>query len=180
MKIKERMESNRLVIKKSSTIECERLQNICMSWDDKIKLEGEEFEDDYIEKCLKNGDLPPIQTASKDNYRLKSIYLKKGNELIGFFDLYYGYPAEDTIWIGMFLIDKKYQNNGYAREVIELVIKESNKTDYRKIGIGVYLKNWKGLRFWTRAGFDKVFTISGDKEYSDKTFALIGLEKYLD
>ena len=42
------------------------------------------------------------------------------------------------------------------------------------------LKNWKGLRFWTKAGFDKVIGIYGDKVYNQNAFALIGLEKILE
>lgn len=77
----------------------------------------------------------------------------------------------------MFLISKEYQKKGYAQEVIEFISSEGIKTEYEKIGIGVHLKNWKGLRFWTKSGFDKVLGIYGDDMYSKNTYALIGLEK---
>lgn len=39
------------------------------------------------------------------------------------------------------------------------------------------LKNWKALRFWTKAGCSKVMEIYGDKDFGQDTYALIGLEK---
>lgn len=175
--IPEKYETKRLIINNASMQECEKLQKICGTWDDKKLIEGSEYENDYIYTCLTKGDLPPIPNASRENYRLKSIYLKEIGTIIGFFDLYYGYPSTNTIWISMFLISKDHQKNGYAQEVIEFISTEGIKTNYEKIGIGVHLKNWRGLRFWTKAGFDKVFSIFGDDIYSESTYALIGLEK---
>lgn len=163
-----------------ATIEaCDELQRICETWDDKKLMEGTEIEPDYIYKCITEGDLPPMPSADKENYRLKAIYLKDTEQLIGFTDLYYGYPSEDTIWISLFMIDKEFRRNGYAKEAIDFLSAEFENSRYKKIGIGVHLKNWRALRFWTNAGFDQVLGIFGDAKYSENTFALIGLEKVL-
>lgn len=160
--------------------ECPDLQNICQSWVDKVLIEGSEFESNYIYNCLTIGDLPPIPNASKSSYRLKSIYLKQTDELIGFTDLYFGYPTNDSAWISIFVIHEKFRNNGYAQEAIAILTEECKLHGYKKIGIGVYLKNWRALRFWTKVGFDKVTSISGDKDYSENSYARIGLEKNLN
>lgn len=49
---------------------------------------------DYIYKCLADGDLPLITNANKKYYKIKSIYLKETSELIGFIDMYHGYPKD--------------------------------------------------------------------------------------
>jgi GNAT superfamily N-acetyltransferase len=164
----------------SSMSECDALQNICESWVDKVLVEGSEFESNYIYNCLTKGDLPPIPNASKSSYRLKSMYLKHTDELIGFTDLYFGYPTNDSAWISIFIIREKFRNNGYAQEAIDIISEECRMLGYKKIGIGVCLKNWRALRFWTKVGFDKVTSISGDKDYSENSYARIGLEKNLN
>ena len=171
-------ESDRIRLTESCEVEASRLQLICDAWNegDKLLLEGDSFEDDYIEKCLKNGDLPPIPTAKIDKYSIKSIYTKEDNKLIGFFDMYHGYPNEDTLYISMFLISMEYQGKGYSSEVIEMLKQEAKKHHFKKIGLGVHLKNWKGLRFWFKNGFTQINGIYGDKEYSTGNFSFIGLE----
>lgn len=179
MSISERDETKRLIISESIIEECNELQVICDKWNDKLIIEGSNFESDYIYKCLTEGDLPPKPNANKDYYRLKSIYVKATGELIGFYDIYYGFPSDETAWISIFIIDKQFRKNGYAQEAIDFISEESIKRGYRKIGIGVHLKNWRALRFWTKAGFDKISGIFGDDTYSESTFSLIGLEKDL-
>ncbi len=177
--ISEMGETKNLIIRNSIIEECDELQKISESWGDKKVVEGEEFATDYFYKCLTEGDLPPLPNANRDYYRLKSIYLKNSGTLIGFVDLYHGYPTEETVWISIFVLDNEYRKNGFGQEIIDFISSEARKAEYIKIGIGVYLKNWAALRFWTKSGFDKILGIYGDEVYSDTTFALIGLEKSL-
>ena len=170
---------SRIVIKDSRLEECERLQDLCASWKEKKLTEGEDFEADYVYKCLTQGDLPPIPDANKSNYRFKSIYLKTDDHLIGFFDLYFGYPRQDVVWISMFMIDPKYRKQKYGQEVLEMIGHSICQKGYKKIGLGVHLKNWQALRFWTHVGFNHVTGIYGDKIYGDDNFAVMGLEKDL-
>lgn len=172
-----KLESNRLILKEATLAEANELQNIYEEWDDKELLEGSKAEEGYIKNSILEGDLPPVDGASKDKYSLKAIYLRENNEIIGFVDSYFGYPQETTVWISIFVISKEYRKNGYAQEALSLIVQDYSKEGCKKIGIGVYLKNWRGLRFWTKAGFNKVIGVFGDKDYSDHTYAFIGLEK---
>jgi len=175
--VSDSIETSRLIIADAKMDECDSLQRIGESWHDKVFLEGEAFESGYIHRCITEGDLPPIPSASKQNYRLKSIFLKEKRVLIGFVDLYLGYPNEHTAWISILVLDKNFQGNGYAKELMEGISHECTIIEYKKIGIGVYLKNWRALRFWTRMGFNKITGISGDTDYSEDAFAIIKLEK---
>jgi ribosomal protein S18 acetylase RimI-like enzyme len=75
------------------------------------------------------------------------------------------------------MISKDYRKSGYAQEAIDSIFTECSKAGFKNIGIGVFLKNWRGLRFWTKAGFTEVTGISGNAEYSENTFAFIRLLK---
>ena len=163
---------SRIIIKDSSLEECEKLQEICDAWEDKKLTEGEGFEADYIFKCLTQGDLPPISNANKSNYRFKSIYLKSNHNLIGFFDLYFGYPRQDVVWISMFMVDPKHRRKKYGQEALDLIRDDIKNEGYKKIGLGVHLKNWHALRFWTQLGFNHITGI-----YGEDPFAVMGLEK---
>ena len=99
--------------------------------------------------------------------------------IVGLIELYHGYPEQDTLWISMFLIKSDRQLHGFGREVIGAISSEAQEKEYANIGIKVHLKNWKGLRFWSRNGFDKIVGISGDEQYGPDKFSLIGLRKSL-
>ncbi len=178
-KFSEKTETKRLIIANAGLEECYDLQEICMTWDDKKFMEGEDFEPDFIRKCLTEGDLPPIPGATKEHYRLKSFHLKESGRLIGFTDLYFGYPSEKMAWISIFIISKDYRKKGYAQEVIDSISVECTMAGFNLIGIGVYLKNLRGLRFWIKAGFREITEISGDADSGENAFALIRLMKKL-
>lgn len=172
-------ETKRLVLSDAVMDECDELEKVELSWTDKKLIEGSGAESGYFEKCIKDGDLPPVKGVCKDNYRLKSVYLKGDHKLIGYFDLYYGYPSGNCVWISIFVIDGTFRQKGYAQEVINYVSDDCRKSGFKKMGIGVYLNNWRALRFWTQIGFDKVSGIYGDGEYRENKYATIGLEKIL-
>ncbi|OFY44063.1 MAG: hypothetical protein A2X18_08050 [Bacteroidetes bacterium GWF2_40_14] len=175
--ISEHFETNRIIIRNATSEDIGELRSICENWVDKKDIEGDLFDNNYIENCLSSGDLPPISCANKDYYRFKSICSKENSKIIGFFDIYHGYPTADTIWISILVIKSEIQHNGYGREVIEFISKEAKEKKYTSIGIGVHLKNWKGIRFWSINGFDKIKRISGDKNYSVNNFSIMFLEK---
>lgn len=177
--ITETFDTNDLQVRNATEADIDVLVGICNRWTDKCLLEGEPFEPDYIQRSIQFGDLPPIENAHKDNFRFKVVCLKSDGTIIGFFDLYHGYSRGDMLWISMFLIDAGYQKQGVGRQVIDALSSDGKQKGYNSIGIGVHLKNWKGLKFWQRNGFDKIMGIYGDMTYAPDNFALIGLEKKL-
>ena len=173
------LETERLIIATSLVHECAVLQAVCDSWCDKMEFEGSAFEPNYIQKCFSEGDLPPIENASKSSYRLLTIKLKDTQTTIGFSDLYFGYPNDKTAWISIFMIHNNYRKNGYAQEAIKMIADECKKQGFSEMGIAVYLKNWRALRFWSQAGFNNVVGINGDKDYSPNAYARIELSMRL-
>ncbi len=169
----------KVIIRNVELQDVEALQAFCATWADKVLLEGNTFEPDYIYKCLTQADLPPIPNASADHYQMKAIVSQAQSSPIGFMDLYEGYPDSDTLWIGMFLLAPEAQGLGFGRETMELLTQAAAASNFKSISLGVYLKNWTGLRFWYQNGFSKIKGLYGDKHYSVDNFALMALEKTL-
>jgi ribosomal protein S18 acetylase RimI-like enzyme len=129
-----------------------------------------------ILSTLKNGDLPPNGTL--EFFRLQSIRLAETHQMIGYLELYHGYPSIEVFWIGMFGIDPQFQGNGYGQELVNKLCELVHDTQgYSKIRLGVALNNWPAIRFWVKAGFDRIVKLNGDKNYSSVTFAFLVLEK---
>lgn len=177
--LKSTIETDRLILSEAVLDECDDLEKVLQSWSDKMVIEGSGTESGYFEKCITEGDLPPIEGASRDNYRLKSIYLKGEDKIIGYFDIYFGYPSNDCVWISIFVMDGAFRKKGYAQEIIHYLSNEFQKNGFSKMGIGVFLNNWRALRFWTKIGFDKVSDIRADGDYQENKYATIRLEKSL-
>lgn len=170
--------TERLIIRNTVPEDSEDLKRICASWTDKIYVEGEEFSENYIEDCILNGDVPPIDNANVDNSYIMTIQ-DVNNQIVGFLNLYHGYPNKDMLWIGLFIIHAEYQGHSFGQEVINSICYEGKRLGWKSIGLGVYLKNWKGIRFWFNNGFNMITGIYGDKEYSENNFSLMGLRKEL-
>ncbi len=173
----EPIETPHLQIRNAEVSDLSALETLCTKWTDKELVEGHSFSKDYIDDTFNHKDLPPIENASKEAHKLKTITLKNSGEIVGFIELYHGYRHDQMLWFGMFLMDPSHQKQGYGGEVIQGITREAAEKNYTHMGIGVYLKNWKSLRFWYQNGFNKIIGIYGDKEYSQETFALMGLEK---
>jgi ribosomal protein S18 acetylase RimI-like enzyme len=75
------------------------------------------------------------------------------------------------------VIDEAFRKKGYAQETIKYLSNDFQKNGFSKMGIGVFLNNWRALRFWTKAGFDKVSGINGDGDYQKNKYATIRLKK---
>lgn len=177
--IEEYGETSRLIVKDSIIDECDNLQKLYESGKNMKKIIGDSFDADHIYKCLTDGDLPPAINANKRFYKIKSIYLKETYELIGLIDMYHGYPSEKTLWIGYMYMNPSFQRKGLGKEVIDYICNESQKAKLSKMSLGVSLKNWSGLKFWTKCGFNTIIGVSGDEECTLDSLAFIGLEKKL-
>jgi diamine N-acetyltransferase len=169
-------ETERLIIRNSTLEECQALQELNEVSDYIADWVGTRTEPDYIRKCLNEGCLPP--GGRKELYQSKSIYIKDSRQqLIGFSELYHGYPEKEVFYIGWLFIHPEHQQKGYAQEFVSYIISEASKIGFTEARIGVHLKNWPALRFWTQLGFDKILGIVGDKEHSEKTFSILRLQK---
>ena len=132
---------------------------------------------DDMDHYLRDGDLPP--GGNKEYFKVQPVFIKETSEMIGYITMYHGYPDSDSLWITFFYVNKKKQGQGYGREVINELTIEAEKADFQRILLIVALKNWEAIRFWTKAGFDKITGVHGDRTYGEGSYANLTLEKSL-
>lgn len=93
--------------------------------------------------------IPPESSCEKKNYKLIKL-----NDLdIGVIDYIVNYPDEDTIYIGLFMIDGRFHRDGYGREFLKEFIRIIKSQGFKKIRIGVLDNNETALKFWINSGF---------------------------
>ena len=112
----------------------------------------------------------------KDNTRLECVY-DENNEMINYCHYYKNYENNNTIFLGGFYIKKSKQRNGLGKKILKMYEEQWKKEGYTKIILQVDIKNWVGIRFWFKNGYNKIINWIGDLEYSDKNYAMIRLEK---
>lgn len=174
-------ETDRLSVADSTLAEATELQQVhdaCAYIEAWTGARSDSQQAESMLSALQGGDLPP--GGSKEFFRLQSIRVKATTHLIGFADVYHGYPKADIFWVGFLCIHPDYQNQGYGREVVRgLTEVVAGLGAYSAIRLGVALKNWPALGFWTKVGFDRIVEIRGDKVYSEQSFAFMYLERRL-
>jgi GrpB-like predicted nucleotidyltransferase (UPF0157 family)/GNAT superfamily N-acetyltransferase len=144
-----------IYIEKADIMDLDRLEEINLSYQDLKVHNGIQPEPDFIKKCFKEGDLPPIEGATKDHFDLLSIKDYLGN-ILGFVMGYRGYPTKDTFWISLMVIDSNLRNQGYGSKTINHLTEYAKRNLMKKMGLGVSAKNERGLHFWRQSGFSRV------------------------
>lgn len=82
--------------------------------------------------------------------------IKIDDKYIGFFmyGLWLNEGKNGRVWFDRFLIDKKYQNLGYAKIVVPLIIEKiKNEYNYDKLYLSVYEDNYVAINFYKKLGF---------------------------
>lgn len=75
-------------------------------------------------------------------------------ELVGVLDIILAYPDDKTIFIGLFMIDKRFQGSGRGSKIITELI-EFFKLDYKFIQLAFMKDNKAAQAFWEKNGFIK-------------------------
>jgi GNAT superfamily N-acetyltransferase len=121
-----------------------------------------------IEECRDDiCALPPDTDASQKFY----VALYKGKECAALLDYVEGYPALGIVFIGLFILDPKFQRSGNGAHIINAFIKCAKSSGFNEIRLGCYEANETGLKFWNRMGF-KQQSVS-EREIDGKPMNLI-------
>ncbi|MDK8182361.1 GNAT family N-acetyltransferase [Paenibacillus sp. UMB4589-SE434] len=176
-KLPDSWESTNMIYNKMLENEIVEMQHLFSGSRYMNRWDGNEYNPQHINHCYYSGDLPP--DGKKENYRIFTIKSKESKELIGMISLYHGYPTIESVYIVFIYIDQKLQSRGYGGETEAQLCKELIKLGYKYVRANIAIKNWPAVRFWTKAGFNGISGIFGDKIHSDNTFANIELIKTL-
>ncbi|WP_088186098.1 GNAT family N-acetyltransferase [Desulfosporosinus sp. FKA] len=167
-----------IIIRDTILEDIDRLQEIYMqSRNTEGWTRNEDFTNDYIHNAFIKGNLPP--GGMKKYYKIQSMILKKTSKIMGFLEIYLGYPHKDVFYIGTLLFSEDYRNKGYGQEVMTELLDRIGKLGFSKARLGVTLRNWSGIYFWNKLGFNKITKYVGDKVLKNDSFAILELEKNL-
>jgi ribosomal protein S18 acetylase RimI-like enzyme len=166
--------TKRCLIREAQELDFNEIASILTDNLDALKSQGREIQlESLVRSLLRHDDLPPNGHPSNETTTI--IANKSTREAIGVFSFYRGYPTDKTIYIGSLFLFKKYQRQGFGREIIEDFKNRIREAGYGEIRVAIALKNWSALRFWVALGFNRIAKISGDKNCSDTTYANIEL-----
>ena len=163
------------IFKKAEVSDVEKLDEIHQSWEYYVEIHGIKLEKNHFYHSITEGDKPPVEGASKDNFHIFMIYQE--NDLVGFIEMYAGYPNSDDLWISLFEIEKSKRRFGHGNKIILQLENEISRYNCRNLALAVDLKNFRGMKFWTKVGFKEIIGVHGDDAYGKDKFASISLRK---
>jgi ribosomal protein S18 acetylase RimI-like enzyme len=175
MALKTIWKTERLLIADLESEEISDLQYLYEASSNVLHWDGRDPDPEYILKCYYQGDLPP--NGMRENYKVQTI--KSATELVGILSIYHGYPKDEIAYLSFMCIGNNFKKQGYGQEIIHHLSSELTNLSFKEIRINVSLKNWSALRFWSKAGFDKINGLFGDNEYSESANGSIELSKFL-
>lgn len=119
------------------------------------------FYDLTIEECLEDITALPPNTNIKQKFYY-GIY--KHHHLIAIIDYIEQYPNDDTIYLGLFMLNQEYHGQGIAKYIIEIFKEVVKVNNFKYIELGCYEVNEIGYRFWDKMGFKIIDTKVNDIE----------------
>lgn len=82
--------------------------------------------------------------------------ISKEQQTVAFLSLLEGYPESSTLYVGLFLIDKRFQKNSIGTRIMNAVIDDAFSLGYTTIKLSVQDNNVSGYPFWKKLGFKAV------------------------
>jgi len=150
-----------------------------------VKKLGEEDIGDIFSLCEKNKEYyeycPPMITESlvkEDMYALPEnktlddkyyVGLYDSEKLIAILDLIEKYPDENTIFIGLLMLDIDIQNKGIGSLIFNDLCEYLKDIGYKYIRLAWILDNKKAKHFWLKNGFE---IIKQTKDYNNHSVEL--------
>lgn len=139
-------------VKRIYITETNKVKELCLKCSDYYILSGGELSAEEDAKEIFTA-LPPGK-EHEDKFEL-GIF-NNINELIGIIDIVRNFPIESTWTIGLMLIEPKERGNGLGSEIHKELVNWLRNLEAKVLRIGVIKENYKGIKFWTSLGYQKV------------------------
>lgn len=106
--------------------------------------------------------LPPNKSADDKYY----IGFYQSGELVAIMDLIMKYPNKETVYIGLFMLDKAHQGNGVGTEIIREALACFKRMGFIYAKLGYISDNTPARRFWKKNGFKETGETVKTKNYN--------------
>lgn len=128
--------------------------------------------DRYFNKVCKGKEqltYADLEADRKEGAELGALrfFLKDGDKTVGLMEYVLHNSGDGYPWLGLFLIAKECQGQGYGKKALalfEAIMRERLQPVYR---IGVVVGNEPARLFWTSMDFVKIKTVPQDKRLVD-------------
>lgn len=121
---------------------------------------------------IRHGALPAHSFEGKDS--IYCIYHK--GHIIGYIELYLGLPVADNVYISFLYVAEAYQGKGFEQEALDGILEAANLGPFKTARTVVSLKDWQGMTFWQKQGFDTIISIDSEHRLSPDSFGLMELQ----
>ena len=78
-----------------------------------------------------------------------------GFDLVAVMDFVYAYPDEETVFIGLFMVDQAYQRKGIGSQIVTEALAYFTK-NFRKARLAYVKGNPQSRHFWEKQGFKPI------------------------
>lgn len=125
------------------------------NWRDCIRLKVREDQKRFV---ATNENGLALAYAHKE-MRPRGIY--NGDEIVGFL-MYACDPDDGLYYINRFMIDEKYQNKGYGRNALEILLDMLKRENVNEVDIIHKPDNYVAIKLYESLGFKLTEDILGD------------------
>jgi len=102
----------------------------------------------------------------------------RGGRMLAVMDCAQGYPEEDILWLGLFMVDAAYARQGIGREIVEAFCRAGKENAFRRVRLGCIQENAEGFAFWSRMGFSPLKRVHRENP-GKRPWELIVMQKEL-
>lgn len=111
--------------------------------------------------CLTDGH-PATKETCEDSidgyldYPTYSIGICHNEQSVAFLSVLDGYPEEGTLYIGLLLVDDRFQHRAIGSSIIQALFKVATDLNFKNLQLSVQENNISGLSFWKKIGFYEI------------------------
>ncbi len=106
--------------------------------------------------------IPPNKTMADKFY----VGYFENDRLVAVLDLLLGYPEDNVIFLGFFMLHKDFQGKGIGVEIIQEVIHYIKELGFTKIRLAIIKGNVPAEKFWLRNNFELTNTERDMEDYT--------------
>lgn len=87
---------------------------------------------------------------------LHSVGIDQNGQAISFLSILDGYPDSDTLYIGLLLVDERFQRKSIGTSIMNALLTVAADLKFKNLRLSVQENNISGLNFWKKMGFYEI------------------------
>ena len=142
--------SKRYDVRKMNLEDVDMIYAFCKSNTQYYEYCGKEPSVELIERDL---EITPPGIPIEQKYYIGFF---DDTKIVAVMDLEDGYPDDDYVYIGFFMMDRELQGNGIGTQIISDVFEYLRELGFQKCMLGIDKDNPQSNHFWRKNGFEVI------------------------